>query len=161
MIEWYLPHMPLLIHPLLRGQASQGGNNGENRGKLNKVHIENQFSKLESSDRFYTGNSKNHFYLNNDDHPGLSLVSNHLTGSNHNSWSRAMTMALIAKNKMCFVDGSISKPTIDEPSHNLWLQCNNMVMSWILNSLSKEIAESVMYIDNAVEMWLDLRDRFS
>ena len=55
-----------------------------------------------------------------------------------------MTMTLIAKKKMCFVNGSISRHAIDEPSYNLWSNCNNMVMSWIFNSLSKEIAESVM-----------------
>ncbi|KAL5545494.1 hypothetical protein UlMin_005181 [Ulmus minor] len=146
---------------MARGGASRGGNNGGNRGKSNEVHTENQFSELESSDRSYTDNSNNPFFLNNGDHLGLSLVLNHLTGSNYNSWSRAMTMALIAKNNMCFVNGSISRPAIDEPSHNLWSRCNNMVMSWILNSLCKEIAESVMYIDNAVAMWLNLRDQFS
>ncbi|KAL5559432.1 hypothetical protein UlMin_035643 [Ulmus minor] len=151
----------LLVSIMARGGASRGGNNGGNRGKSNEVHTENQFSELESSDRSYIDNSNNPFFLNNGDHLGLSLVSNHQTCSNYNSWSRAMIMALIAKNKMCFVNGSISRPVIDESSYNLWSRCNNMVMSWILNSLSKEIAEIVMYIDNVVEMWLDLRDRFS
>jgi hypothetical protein len=35
------------------------------------------------------------------------------------------------------------------------------VISWILNSISKDIAESVIYINTAEEMWLDLKDRFS
>ena len=112
-----------------------------------------------SSDRSFVDDSHSPFFLTGGDHPGLSLVSTPLTGSNYNSWSRAM--ALIAKNKMCFVNGSMSRPAIDDSSYNFWSRCNNMVMSQILNSLSEEIADSVMYVDNAIEMWLDLHDRFS
>jgi hypothetical protein len=36
-----------------------------------------------------------------------------------------------------------------------------MVLSWIINSISKEIAASVISIDSAKIMWNDLRDRFS
>ena len=35
-----------------------------------------------------------------------------------------------------------------------------MVISWLLNSISKEIAESIMYIGSAHEIWTDLCDRF-
>ncbi|KAH7575418.1 hypothetical protein JRO89_XS02G0104900 [Xanthoceras sorbifolium] len=45
------------------------------------------------------------FFLHNGDHPGLALVSHILTGPNYNTWSRAMLMALNAKNKLGFVDG--------------------------------------------------------
>ncbi|KAL5542360.1 hypothetical protein UlMin_010070 [Ulmus minor] len=34
-------------------------------------------------------------------------------------------------------------------------------MSWILNVVSKDIVDSVMYIDSVVDMWNDLHDRFS
>ncbi|KZV53534.1 hypothetical protein F511_42283 [Dorcoceras hygrometricum] len=44
------------------------------------------------------------YYLQNGDHPGLLLVSNLLAGSNYNIWSRAMVVALTAKNKLGFVD---------------------------------------------------------
>uniref|UniRef100_A0A1S4C6M0 Retrotransposon gag domain-containing protein n=1 Tax=Nicotiana tabacum TaxID=4097 RepID=A0A1S4C6M0_TOBAC len=35
-----------------------------------------------------------------------------------------------------------------------------MVLSWLLNSLSKEIAESVLYSQSAKDLWSDLEDRF-
>ena len=47
------------------------------------------------------------FFLHNGDHPELILVSHHLTESNYNTWSRAMAMALTAKNKIGFVDLNI------------------------------------------------------
>ncbi|XP_062158595.1 uncharacterized protein LOC133866045 [Alnus glutinosa] len=36
-----------------------------------------------------------------------------------------------------------------------------MVLSWIINSVSKEIAASVISVDSTETMWNDLRDRFS
>ncbi|XP_041025357.1 uncharacterized protein LOC121265750 [Juglans microcarpa x Juglans regia] len=42
-----------------------------------------------------------------------------------------------------------------------WARCNNMVLSWLLNSLSKEIAANIIYVDSAKEMWSDLHERFS
>ncbi|KAL5557370.1 hypothetical protein UlMin_039606 [Ulmus minor] len=149
---------------MTRGGASRGGNNGGNRvntGKSSGVNTKNQFAIFDSSDHSFVNDSHSLFFLTSGNHPGLSLVSTSLTGSNYNSWSRAMTMALIAKNKMCFVNGSVSKHEIDDQLYNFWSRCNNMVMSWILNAESKEIADSVMYINTAVEMWNDLHDRFS
>ena len=35
-----------------------------------------------------------------------------------------------------------------------------MVISWILNSVSKEISASIIYAHSAREIWIDLRDRF-
>ncbi|KAL5543326.1 hypothetical protein UlMin_007110 [Ulmus minor] len=33
-------------------------------------------------------------------------------------------------------------------------------MSWILNAISKDIADSIMYVNNACDMWTDLHERF-
>jgi hypothetical protein len=36
-----------------------------------------------------------------------------------------------------------------------------MILSWILNSITPELADSVIYSTTAEEVWEDLRDRFS
>uniref|UniRef100_A0A2N9H9X1 Reverse transcriptase Ty1/copia-type domain-containing protein n=1 Tax=Fagus sylvatica TaxID=28930 RepID=A0A2N9H9X1_FAGSY len=73
-----------------------------------------------------------------------------------------MIMALTAKNKVGFINGTISAP-VDQslPSFNLWTRCNTMVISWLLNLVSKEIASSVIYANTAQEMWEDLKERFA
>ncbi|XP_075504350.1 uncharacterized protein LOC142541771 [Primulina tabacum] len=100
------------------------------------------------------------FFLQNGDHPGLILVSHPLSGINYNTWNRAMSMALTAKNKLSFVDNSIQRPPLDDLLYGAWLRCNSMVISWILNFVTKEIADSLMYIPTAHGIWSDLRDRF-
>ena len=72
-----------------------------------------------------------------------------------------MTIALSVKNKLGFIDGSIPKPTgTDHTLASSWIRNNNMVISWILNSISKEISASVIFTDSAHDIWLDLKDRF-
>ncbi|KHN48801.1 hypothetical protein glysoja_030571, partial [Glycine soja] len=40
-------------------------------------------------------------------------------------------------------------------------RCNTLIMSWILNSISPSIAQSVIFLECAVDIWDDLRERFS
>jgi hypothetical protein len=73
-----------------------------------------------------------------------------------------MIVSLTAKNKLAFIDGSLPKPShSDDPMFHAWTRCNNMIIAWILNSISKEIASSVIYITTCAAMWQDLKDRFS
>ncbi|XP_073041749.1 uncharacterized protein [Primulina eburnea] len=69
-------------------------------------------------------------------------------------------MALTAKNKLVFVDGAYLRPPMDDLLYGAWNRCNSMVISWLLNSVSREISNSLLYIPTASEIWIDLRDRF-
>jgi len=72
-----------------------------------------------------------------------------------------MTIALSVKNMLGFVNGTIPQPTCDIFLVNAWIRNNNnMVISWILNFVSKEISTSVIYYDYAYDMWIDLKDRY-
>lgn len=71
-----------------------------------------------------------------------------------------MTMALIGKNKIGFVDGSIIPPSPQDPQYRLWLRNNNIVASRLLNSVSKEITASVVCSSLTSEIWKELQDLF-
>jgi len=105
-------------------------------------------------------NVDNPLILHSSDHPGLSIVAHVLDGSNYNSWSIAMRISLDAKNKLGFVDGSLLRPSVDDSTFRIWSRCNSMVKSWILNVVNKEIYDSILYYEDAVEMWTDLFTRF-
>ncbi|XP_075515865.1 uncharacterized protein LOC142550675 [Primulina tabacum] len=101
------------------------------------------------------------YFLHHSDNPGLILVSQSLTGDNYSSWSRAMKIALSVKNKIGFVDGTILKPSeADSNLSNFLTRNNNIVISWILNSVSKEISASVLFSESAADIWEDLKERF-
>ncbi|XP_019232228.1 PREDICTED: uncharacterized protein LOC109212948 [Nicotiana attenuata] len=73
---------------------------------------------------------------------------------------QAIVIALSAKNKLGFIDGSSTEPTDVSAHYESWSRCNDMVISLILNSLSKDIAESVLYSQTAREIWKELEARF-
>ncbi|GAU24572.1 hypothetical protein TSUD_149130 [Trifolium subterraneum] len=83
------------------------------------------------------------FYVHPIDGPSSVTVTPLLTGSNYHSWSRSMRRALGAKMKLDFVDGSLPPPPdAFDPSFRTWNRCNQLVSSWILNSVSEAIAQS-------------------
>ena len=104
----------------------------------------------------------NPYFLHHADNPGNTLVSQPLTRQdNYISWSRAMQLAISVKNKIGFLDGSIPKPSLSDQSlYTAWIRNNNMVISWILNSVSKEISSSILYDESASAIWSDLKVRF-
>ena len=70
-------------------------------------------------------------------------------------------MSLLSKNKLKFVDGTITMPDPNAPIYPLWEQCNTMVLSWLIRSLDPSITQSVIWMDKAYEVWQELRERFS
>ena len=93
---------------------------------------------------------------------GLILTSQHLTGpKNYMTWARSVFLALSSINKFGFVNGSIPEPNPTSPLFNSWNICNTTILSWLTNSLSPYLKASVMYINSAKDLWIDLKNRLS
>lgn len=57
-----------------------------------------------------------------------------------------MVIALSTKNRLDFIDGSITQPDgSDVGLQSSWIRNNNVVNSWILNSVYKEISTSIIF----------------
>ncbi|XP_075077335.1 uncharacterized protein LOC107827678 [Nicotiana tabacum] len=68
--------------------------------------------------------------------------------------------ALSVKNKVSFITGKCHKPVIGHATFDQWERCDDMVTSWILNSLSKDLVDSLQYVSDAKELWQELEDRY-
>ncbi|XP_019150240.1 PREDICTED: uncharacterized protein LOC109147058 [Ipomoea nil] len=101
------------------------------------------------------------YFLHPNENPPLILVSNVLSGRNYHPWARAMEMALLSKNKLGFVDGTIPIPNIGEVKYPYWRRCNNMVATWIMRAISPEIASTLLWVGSAERIWSTLRARFN
>ncbi|XP_030445599.1 uncharacterized protein LOC115668258 [Syzygium oleosum] len=101
------------------------------------------------------------YFMHPSDNPGSNLVGMVLTGDNYNNWSRAMEIALSAKNKMVFVIGEIKKQAAADPTYASWIRVNNMILSWILNSIHPDLVPTILYTESVADVWADLRERFS
>lgn len=96
------------------------------------------------------------YSLHPSDTPGMVLVNTPFDGKGYSGWRRSILISLSAKNKLGFIDEARPPPTLINPTFKLWNRCNYMVTSWLLNSLSKYIASSVLYSRTAKDLWSDL-----
>ena len=109
----------------------------------------------------FATNPSNPYYMHPNENPSLVLVQPVLDNKNYQIWCRSMKVALISKNKVKFVDGTLSPPPISDPLYEPWLRCNNLVLSWLQRSISEEIAKSLLWCDRASLVWKSLANRFS
>ncbi|KAL0289415.1 UNVERIFIED_CONTAM: hypothetical protein Sangu_2614600 [Sesamum angustifolium] len=80
--------------------------------------------------------------LHSSDHPGMTLI------------------ALGVESKIGFIDGSCVKPVTTGVEQEQWRKSDCMVISWLLNSISKDIVEACMYTSSAGALWMKLESRF-
>ena len=106
-------------------------------------------------------NVSNPFYLHPSETPAVILVTPPLEGNkNFQSWIHSMKIAVISKNKMVFVDGTLTAPSKTDPFYNQWICCNSMVLAWIRRSVSANVPKSIVFFSKASDAWKDLHDRF-
>jgi len=101
------------------------------------------------------------YHVSSSDNPSFLIVPIILEGPNYHHWSHSFQMSLISKNKICFIDGTIQAPTYTNPLFSTWQRANMLVVSWILKAISPSIAQSIICMDNAFNIWNDLKERFS
>ncbi|KAL5713994.1 hypothetical protein ACHQM5_016016 [Ranunculus cassubicifolius] len=100
------------------------------------------------------------YFIHPSDSPAIVFYQPLLQGDDYQSWLRGISKALNAKGKLGFVDGSLPPPT-DPLEFSCWKRCDDLVCSWILNSVIPEIRSSCLYADCALTIWKDLHSRFS
>lgn len=111
-------------------------------------------------------NPTNHIDLHNplniiaSDSPSQALVTKLFDGTSFQSWKRSVKIAPSARNKLGLVNGDIQKPRHDEEGYRSWERANDMVVSWLLNSVERDIADSLLYCNSARELWIELESRF-
>lgn len=63
------------------------------------------------------------FFLHASDSPGMNLVNSSFNGKGYGGWRRSILIALSAKNKVGFIDGSHKAPDSNSTDFKLWSRC--------------------------------------
>lgn len=92
---------------------------------------------------------------------GMNLISISFTGKNFVSWSKAVYLALGAKAKIGYIDGSIKAPE-DKGSteYTNWRKADCLVAAWILGAMSKEFVDSFISAKSARILWKNICERY-
>lgn len=107
-----------------------------------------------------TQNPTSTYYLHPSNQANNKLVPTIFNGTNYGKWMRSLTLALSAKNKIGFIDGSFPKTLGTSQDHKAWDRCNDIVIGWIISSLDDSILQSVFYRKVGEEIWIELEERY-
>ncbi|XP_075087487.1 uncharacterized protein LOC142169518 [Nicotiana tabacum] len=112
-----------------------------------------------------TGNGPNFdsnhpYFLHSSYAPDMSLVNAVFDGKGYQGGKRSILITLSAKNKLGFIKGNCPAPAPTSKDFQPWSRYNDMVTSWLSNSLSKDIGNSVIYSKSATNLWTSLEHRF-
>ncbi|GKD30001.1 ribonuclease H-like domain-containing protein [Tanacetum coccineum] len=105
----------------------------------------------------------NPLHVHNSDNSSSVLVPFKLLGTaNYRMWNNAMKLALQARNKYGFVDGTCLRDSFadSEVLCAQWDRCNAMVLTWIMNVVSSDAYMGLVYSENAASVWKDLNETY-
>ena len=98
--------------------------------------------------------------LSSSDNPGSVISQPLLKGPNYNEWSTNLRMALKARKKFGFVDGSIPQPSIDSADLDDWWTNNALVLSWIKLTITESVRSNPSHLEIASNYWEHIRRRY-
>ncbi|XP_074318827.1 uncharacterized protein LOC141655658 [Silene latifolia] len=95
------------------------------------------------------------------ENPGTKISHIVFNGNNYDEWARAFRLALLAKDKMGYIDGSIVKPSETADDFKIWRSTNALVTAWIYATIEVDLAKSISYRPEAKQVWDNIRQRFN
>lgn len=95
------------------------------------------------------------------DNPGTIISKPALRGPNYDEWSASIYLALKARKKFGFADGSISQPAEDSEDYEDRCANNALVISWIKLTIDESLCFSLSHCDDAYSLWTQIQRRFA
>ncbi|KAG7567306.1 Reverse transcriptase RNA-dependent DNA polymerase [Arabidopsis thaliana x Arabidopsis arenosa] len=98
--------------------------------------------------------------LTSSDNPGTLISKPLLRGPNYDEWATNLRLALKARKKFGFADGSIPQPVATDPDFDDWIANNALVVSWMKLTIHESISTSLSHLDDSYELWTHIQKRF-
>lgn len=90
-----------------------------------------------------------------------NVIVHKLSGQNYVQWSQSVLMYVRGKGKENYVIGVAIVPSKEDPKFKEWSAWDNMVISWLINSMVVDIGESFMFYETAREIRDAVEETFS
>ena len=100
------------------------------------------------------------FFLGTGDRPGDFITPTRLRGDNYDDWASDIQLALEARRKFEFLEGTITGP---QPPYTQsdWNTVNAMLVSWITNTIDPEVKSTLSKFRDAKRLWEHLKQRYA
>ncbi|CAB4303479.1 unnamed protein product [Prunus armeniaca] len=79
---------------------------------------------------------------------------------NYLPWLRVVTLALGGRSKLGFINGNIEAPDVSSPNYESWLCKDQLVMSWLLNSMEQKVAEIFSFYKSSFHLWEAIKEMY-
>ncbi|XP_028795942.1 uncharacterized protein LOC114751436 [Neltuma alba] len=89
------------------------------------------------------------------------IIAHKLNGSNYLQWSQSVLMYLRGRRKEEYITGEAPQLKPGDSNYNTWFAENNLVMTWLCNSMTVEISEGYLLAKTAKEIWDAARRTYS
>lgn len=76
-----------------------------------------------------------------------------INGKNYLQWSQSVMMFICGRGKDELLLEASTIPKPDDPKFKTWKSENNLVMSWLINSMTLEIGENFLLYHSVKEIW--------
>ncbi|GKB09392.1 uncharacterized mitochondrial protein-like protein [Tanacetum coccineum] len=90
-------------------------------------------------------------YIASSDHPGIVLTNTPFNGSNFHGWSRNVRMALGAKLKLGFTDGSCVKPDVGDTKFQMRECTCDVIEKFMLRDSNSKLIQFLMKLNDECE----------
>lgn len=131
---------------------------------MTKYGMATEKRSISSSDNSeITSSQGTHVSIHNSGTDGslLPITGHKLNGHNYLQWSQSVLMFVCGKGKDDYLTGVTTAPKKEDSSFKTWKTENNMVMSWLINSMTNEIGETFLLFGTAKEIWDAAREIYS
>ncbi|RVW82461.1 Retrovirus-related Pol polyprotein from transposon RE2 [Vitis vinifera] len=100
------------------------------------------------------------FFLGTGDRPGDFITPTRSRGDNYDDWASDIQLALEARRKFEFLEGTITGP---QPPYTQsdWNTVNAMLVSWITNTIDPEVKSTLSKFRDAKRLWEHLKQRYA
>jgi hypothetical protein len=68
---------------------------------------------------------------------------------------------LVPKTSFLSLRPSLPIPNLQKLNRSAWESCNHLIHSWNINSIYDYIAQTLVFYENVIDVWEDLRVRFA
>ncbi|XP_074278482.1 uncharacterized protein LOC141602071 [Silene latifolia] len=113
-----------------------------------------------STEKPHESKTESSYNLIHVENTGSKITQIAFNGTNYDEWSQSFKLALLAKGKLGYIDGTISKPPDSDSNIESWRSANALVTLWIYNAHESDIRKQVSLRPEAKQVWDNIKTRF-
>ncbi|KAF5450286.1 hypothetical protein F2P56_030651 [Juglans regia] len=120
-----------------------------------------KYGKRDSRATVFQITSNQEAMASNNDSNLMPITGHKLNGNNYLQWSHSVMMFICGKGKDDYLTGDAAKPNKTDEKFKVWNAENNMVMSWLINSMTNDIGENFLLYGTTKEIWDAAKEIYS